>query len=160
MQETYISVDVETAGPNPSGYSLLSIGACTLDEPPQTFYIELAPVNDQATAEALARFAEWVGEVVPAGSRPVLAAFNAPFDWMFLHDYFFRFLGYNPFGHSALDIKALYMGLTGVPWSETGMRQVSARYLDRRHLSHHALEDALDQAEILQQLLEEMRSRR
>jgi DNA polymerase III epsilon subunit-like protein len=87
MEETYISVDVETAGPNPSGYSLLSIGACTLDHPQQTFYVELVPVNDRATtealaisglslealrqrgvlpAEAMARFAEWVGEVVPA----------------------------------------------------------------------------------------------
>ena len=26
--ETYISVDIETAGPNPAEYSMLSIGAC------------------------------------------------------------------------------------------------------------------------------------
>jgi uncharacterized OsmC-like protein len=24
----YVSVDVETSGPNPAGYSLMSIGAC------------------------------------------------------------------------------------------------------------------------------------
>jgi ribonuclease T len=181
MEETYISVDVETAGPNPGGYSLLSIGACTLNDPPQTFYVELVPVNDRATtealaisglslealrqrglppAEAMARFAGWVGEVVPAGCRPVFVAFNAPFDWMFVHDYFYRYLGYNPFGHSALDIKALYMGLVGARWFETSMRQVSARYLDHRHLTHHALEDALDQADILIQLLEERESKR
>ncbi len=28
--ETYISVDIETAGPNPGGYAMLSIGACTV----------------------------------------------------------------------------------------------------------------------------------
>lgn len=181
MEETYISVDVETAGPNPSDYSLLSIGACTLEPPQRTFYVELVPVNDRATPEALAvsglsletlrqrglppaeamgRFANWVGEVVTEGSRPVFAAFNAPFDWMFVHDYFYRFLKHNPFGHSALDMKALYMGLMGVRWHETSMGQVSAPYLDRRRLRHHALEDALDQAEILSQLLEELRSRR
>ena len=30
FDETYISVDIETAGPNPSQYSLLSIGACSV----------------------------------------------------------------------------------------------------------------------------------
>jgi ribonuclease T len=179
--QTYISVDVETAGPNPSDFSLLSIGACTLDDPPQTFYVELAPVNDRATAEALAisglsletlkehglspaeamgRLAGWLGQVVPAHSRPVLAAFNAPFDWMFVNDYFHRFLGYNPFGHSALDIKTLYMGVTGARWHETGMGRVSDLYLDHRPLIHHALHDALDQAKILIRLLDDITSRR
>ena len=179
--ETYISVDVETAGPNPSDFSLLAIGACTLADPPQTFYVELSPVNDRATAEALVvsglsletlrqlglppgeamtRFARWVGQVVPAHSQPVFAAFNAPFDWMFVNDYFYRFLGHNPFGHSALDIKALYMGLTGARWRETSMRHVSALCLDYHRLSHHALHDALDQAKILSHLLDEITSRR
>jgi ribonuclease T len=180
-EETYISVDVETAGPNPRDYSLLSIGACTLEHPHHTFYVELQPVNDRATTEALAisglsmealreggvpppdamsRFARWLEEVLPVNSCAVFVAFNAPFDWMFVNDYFHRFLGHNPFGHSALDIKALYMGLTGSRWHETSMRQVSARYLDYRHLRHHALQDALDQAEIMVNILEEMRNKR
>jgi hypothetical protein len=52
------------------------------------------------------------------------------------------------------------MGLVGARWFETSMRQVNARYLDHRHLTHHALEDALDQADILIKLLEEIESRR
>ena len=89
-EETFISVDVETSGPNPSDFSLLSIGACTLQDPRQTFYIELQPVSNRATAEALAIsglsldtlrqrglppseamacLAEWLHEVVPADSR-------------------------------------------------------------------------------------------
>ena len=40
-----VSVDVETAGPNPADYALLSIGACTLLEPRATFYAELQPVT-------------------------------------------------------------------------------------------------------------------
>ncbi len=174
--ECYLSVDVETAGPNPAEYSLLSIGACTVDEPQRTFYVELQPVNDNATqealmisrmsldklrqrglppAEAMAQFEAWVQEVTPAGKRPVFVAFNAPFDWMFIHDYFHRYLGRNPFGHSALDIKAFFMGLAGVRWGETGMRNVATRYLDDRHLTHHALRDALDQAEIFAKMLAE-----
>jgi DNA polymerase III epsilon subunit-like protein len=176
----YISVDVETAGPSPSLHSLLAIGACTVTEPRRTFYVELRPVTDEALpealaisglsleelrahgtppAEAVARFASWIEGVTPSGERPVFVAFNAPFDWMFVNDYFHRFLGCNPFGHSALDIKALYMGSAGVPWGETSWRSVASRYLKNRRLTHHALRDAMDQAEVLQQILPELTAR-
>ena len=178
--ETYISVDVETAGPNPYDYSLLSIGACTLLESQSSFYVELKPINQNATSEALAisrlsmeklaehgeqpavamgRFEAWVNQVTPDDYQPIFVAFNAPFDWMFVNDYFHRFLGHNPFGHTALDLKAFYMGLKGVSWSETSMRYVSRHYLDDRHLTHHALSDALDQAELLRSMLKEARAR-
>jgi hypothetical protein len=42
---------------------------------------------------------------------------------MFVNSYFHRFLGRNPFGHAALDMKAFFMGLTGVKWSETALQQ-------------------------------------
>ena len=102
---------------------------------------------------AMEQFAAWVAEVTPQGSQPVFLAFNAPFDWMFVADYFHRYLGFNPFGHKALDIKAYYMGRHGVPWAETGMRFVSPHYLDNQNLSHHALQDAIAQAEIFRKLL-------
>lgn len=174
--EAYVSVDVETAGPNPSQYSLLSIGACLVADPQRTFYVELQPVNDNATPEALevsrlsleelakrglpptkamARFEAWLAAEIPTGQQPIFVAFNAPFDWMFVNDYFHRFLGRNPFGHAALDLKAFYMGLTGVHWSETTMRYVAARYLSDRRLMHYALQDAQDQAELFQKMLAE-----
>ena len=174
--ETYISVDVETAGPNPSAYSLLSIGATTLNARDERFYVEIQPVNDRMTEEAAAvsqldlqtlaqhglhptqamqRFADWVQQVVPSGSTPVFVAFNAAFDWMFITDYFYRYLGYNPFGHKALDIKAFYMGMQGVRWSETSMEFLAERYLTGGELTHHALADAVDQAAIFKQLLVE-----
>jgi ribonuclease T len=172
----YVSVDVETAGPNPSQYSLLSIGACLVCEPQRTFYVELQPVNDDAIpqalavsglsleqlaqrglppVEAMARFEAWLAAEVPADQQPILVAFNAPFDWMFVNDYFHRFLGRNPFGFTALDLKAFYMGLTGVDWPETKMRYVAARYLSGRQLTHHALRDAQDQAELFRRMLAE-----
>jgi DNA polymerase III epsilon subunit-like protein len=178
--EGYVSVDVETAGPNPSQYSLLSIGACLVSNPQRTFYVELQPVNDNFTPEALsvsrlsleelaerglppveamARFEAWLAAQVPPDRQPVFVAFNAPFDWMFVNDYFHRFLGRNPFGHAALDMKAFYMGLTGVHWSETTMRYVAARYLGNRKLTHHALRDAQDQAELFQRMLAEAAAR-
>ena len=173
-KERFISVDVETSGPNPTRYSLLSIGACRVFHPQQTFYLEPKPVSLSFTPEALAssgfsmdelalngvdpseamrRFETWLQEVLSREQRPVFVGFNAPFDWMFVTDYFHRFLGHNPFGHAAIDIKSFYMGLSGVPWSETTMQYLGQRYLDRPALIHHALRDALDQGEIFRKLL-------
>ena len=53
-REVYVSVDVETAGPNSHSYALLSIGACLLDTPEVAFYIELQPIQDAAMPDALA----------------------------------------------------------------------------------------------------------
>ena len=174
--EFFISVDVETAGPAPSKYSLLAIGACTVQEPQLTFYIELKPVNmdfrpeslashnlsmeklakeGMEPAEALQRFEAWVKEVTPPDSKPIFVGFNAPFDWMFVTDYFQRFLGRNPFGHAALDIKSYYMGLIRGSWSQTTMRHVGPRYLNQPGLIHHALRDAIDQATLFRKMLAE-----
>jgi ribonuclease T len=141
--------------------------------PQRTFYVELQPVNENFTrralavsglslealaerglppAEAMTRFERWTREQVPEPRHPILIAFNAPFDWMFVNDYFHRYIGHNPFGHTAIDLKALYMGLTGVSWEETAMSRIAARYLDGRELTHNALQDALDQAEILRKM--------
>ena len=48
-----ISVDVETAGPNPTDYALLSIGACTLTDPRKKFYVELKPTTMKVDLNAL-----------------------------------------------------------------------------------------------------------
>jgi ribonuclease T len=178
FDEAYISVDIETAGPNPSLYSLLSIGACLVSETDRSFYIELQPVNDNilpeafeihglsldglkkngfSPQEAMARFESWLHEILPEDQRPQFVAFNAPFDWMFVNDYFHRYLGHNPFGHTALDIKSLYMGHAGSSWKDTSMANVAIDYLDGRIISHNALEDAVDQAEIFTQLYHQIR---
>lgn len=173
----YILVDVETAGPNPGLYSLLSIGACTLISPRRTFYIELQPTSEEFTDEALSvhrlsmedlktngiparealeLFEAWLVETVPAGIKPIFVAFNAPFDWMFVSDYFHRFLGRNPFGHNALDIKAFYMGYHRLLWRQASLRDASHHYLEARQLTHHALQDALDQADLFEKMLAEI----
>ncbi len=180
LPEVYVSVDVETAGPNPSQYSLLSIGACLVADRERTFYAELKPVNDKydpvalsisglsmeelarrglAPPKAMAAFDEWLASEVPSSHLPVFVAFNAPFDWMFVTDYFYRYLGRNPFGHAALDIKALYMGMTGVPWARTTMRSIAPYYADHLALSHHALHDALDQADLFIRILSDVHYR-
>ena len=166
-----VSVDVETAGPNPADYALLSIGACTLLEPRATFYAELQPatklVDENAMKihglkmEQLARdglppkialhnLADWLTKNVSDPRGALFLGFNASFDWMFLNDYFHRFLGLNPFGHSAVDIKSFAMGLKGVAWEAT---KLSA--LTDTTLQHNALGDSLVQADVFLNLIQE-----
>jgi DNA polymerase III epsilon subunit-like protein len=170
----YISVDVETAGPTPDQFALLSIGACTVRQPRQTFYVEIQPdrdaVDGQAMAvhgldmemlrknglppaQALLNFEAWVHQVVPPSHRPIFVAFNAPFDWMFVHTYFIRYLGRNPFGHKALDIKAFYMGVSGQPWEKTSGSHLHRLFRQADGLTHNALQDALDQAILFENML-------
>ena len=167
-------VDVETAGPNPGSYSLLSIGVCMLTEPQHNFYIELKPdsmafdkqslavshlsmerLSDIGTPprEAMQKFADWIDKVLPSGTVPVFAAFNAPFDWMFVNDYFHRYLGRNPFGHKALDIKAFYMGQHGTTWADTSLHKICQHYNCRLTFPHHALEDAIESAALFRAIL-------
>jgi ribonuclease T len=45
MEKKYISVDVETSGPTPGRYSMLSIGACIVGDTSVQFYREIQPLN-------------------------------------------------------------------------------------------------------------------
>ena len=96
------------------------------------FSMEKLAVEGVDPAEAMQRFETWLQEVLPTGQSPIFVGFNAPFDWMFVNDYFHRFLGHNPFGHAAIDIKSYYMGLAKVPWEETTMQFLG------RHVSEPA----------------------
>jgi DNA polymerase III epsilon subunit-like protein len=172
-----MSVDVETSGPAPSVASLLSIGACLVDDPEEGIEILVRPIpglawSDEAEAvhhltrerleaeglepaAAMERLVGWVADRVPTGSIPVLVSFNAPFDWLFVADYCWRYLGRNPFGISALDLKALYMGRhldTVRRWANTRKGDVRERYpIDLPH-THGALDDAREQAEICRRI--------
>ncbi|MBI2649343.1 MAG: 3'-5' exonuclease [Thaumarchaeota archaeon] len=172
--EIYISVDVETSGPIPGEYSMLSIGACVVGDISKTFYREIKPVSDKFVPEAvevnglslqklketgtepavaMRDFGDWVGSVSNE-RRPVFVAFNATFDWMFVAYYFHKFLGRNPFGISGLDIKAYYMGKFRTSWSETVKKRLDKRVISRRKHTHNALDDAIEQAEIFGKILE------
>ncbi len=175
--ERFISVDVETAGPTPGDYAMISIGACPVDEPERGFYVELKPDRDAVVesalevsglkmetlavegtdpAEAMREFAQWIRDVVPPQThRPVFVGFNAVFDWMFVNEYFVRYGIENPFGHGGLDIKSYYVGMMGSTWEQTSMRHLSPKYLAGRPLSHNALGDARDQAELFRRISED-----
>jgi len=174
--EIYFSVDVEASGPIPGEYSLLSLGACLVDDVDQTFYAEFQPISDRFVPEALkvsgfhlqnlARtgqdpryamkaFEAWV-TATSGGGTPILVGFNASFDWAFVNWYFHKFLDTNPFGIGALDIKAYYMGLTGCQWQATRSSQLPAslRGEDEPKEPHNALSDAVRQAKLFRRIMD------
>ena len=175
--EVRISVDIEASGPSPGTGSLVAVGACLVDDPDVGFYREIFPVEglpwdpaaeavhglsrDHLAAvgadpvEAMTEFADWVDRVARDGARPVFVGFNAAFDWMFVADYFHRFVGRNPFGISAVDLKAVYMGRHRIPrWTETTKQHVLQQYPGTLEHTHNALDDARMQAQLARALLE------
>ncbi len=172
-EEVFISVDVETSGPIPGEYSMLSVGACLVQDDSRTFSTLLKPLHDRADPKALEvtglsiselrqsgeepeaamrRFEQWVAEASRDGN-PVFVGLNAPFDWSFVNYYFHRFVGHNPFGFTALDMKAFYMGLTGCRWAETKSSRMSENLRPELHGDHEALQDARYQAELFRLML-------
>lgn len=136
---------------------------------PATFYRELRPISrdfdpnalevaaldrdrliEEGTPpeEAMDDAAAWVAEAA-GGARPVLVGYPVVFDWMFMHWYFVRFSGGSPFGFSsALDIKTMYQQKAGVTVSDSGRADLPEELRSGREHTHHALEDAVEQAEI------------
>jgi DNA polymerase III epsilon subunit-like protein len=170
-KEIYISVDIESSGPIPGEYSMLSLGACVVGDASKTFYSEIKPISEKFVpealevsglslkrlgemgkepAEAMHNFKKWIREVSEE-NEPVFVVFNVTFDWMFVAYYFHKFLGRNPFGISGLDIKAYYMGKFGTKWEDTSKRKIDKRFLSGKH-THNALDDAIEQADIFRKM--------
>jgi DNA polymerase III epsilon subunit-like protein len=169
----YISVDIESSGPIPGRYSMLSLGACTVSAKKQTFYAEFKPISKAFVPEALEvagfdldelskegrdpkeamdSFRAWV-ESISAGQRPVFVGFNATYDWQFVNWYLHTFCGSNPFGFGGVDIKSFYMGTSGRDWHESTSSRLPRCFQPDTPQTHNALEDALAQASIFAKML-------
>jgi ribonuclease T len=174
--ELFISVDIEASGPVPGSYSMLAIGACIVGDEKQvertTYYAELSPISDgfedgamrivgRPLAEftrvgrradvVMREFRDWI-LLVAADKTPVFVGFNASFDWSFVNWYFHKYVGENPFGVSALDIKSYYMGLAGASWRATRSSEISRSLKGTERHTHQALADAIEQAAMLEKM--------
>jgi hypothetical protein len=145
------------------------------DPAAQTFYAELKPISETFVPDALAvsgldrdqlaadgrdpgeamnAAAAWVAETA-AGATPIFIAYPLGYDWMWTYWYFVRFADEgSPFGHSRhLDIKTLYAANADALISRSTKRQMPAGVLPQRPHTHNALDDAIEQAELFQNLM-------
>jgi hypothetical protein len=187
VSDLYFSADVETDGPIPGPYSILSFAivyAGSFDgrkfRRPENydriFYRELKPISDSFQKEALnvngldrARLCieglapetamteafHWVNANT-GGAKPVLVAYPLSFDWTWLYWYFIQFCkAGSPFDYSrCFDIKTAVAVKAGIPISEAGRSRLDASLSSKRQHTHHAVDDAIEQAEIFANIFE------
>ncbi|WP_223788204.1 3'-5' exonuclease [Marinicella meishanensis] len=156
-----IMVDIESDGPIPGDYSMVSFGAVVVDERlDKTFYGQLRPISDLWLPDALAvsghtreetmafpepktvmqEFADWLHS--NSNGRPLFFSDNNGFDWQFINWYFHHFVGDNPFGFSSSNLGSLYKGLVQDTFK-------NFKHLRKTEHSHHPVDDALGNAEAL-----------
>ena len=168
--ETFVSVDIESSGPVPPRYSMLSVGACIVGDEGNGFYAELRPLSMDAVPDALSisgfdldsltKTGQEAAEVmsslrswVETCRNPIFVGLNAAFDWAFVNWYFIEYGGgSNPFGIAPLDVKAYAMGKLGISWAETRSSILSERLAIATKHTHQALEDAREQSLLFQRL--------
>ena len=161
-------VDIESDGPIPGDFSMISFGAVLVNEQlNKTFYGKLKPISDKYIPEALAvsgfsreetltfeepkkvmiDFANWIKNI--CNDRPIFISDNNGFDWMFICWYFHHFTEANPFGFSSQNLGSLYKGIEKDTFK-------TFKHLRKTKHSHHPVEDAKGNAEALLYMKNEM----
>lgn len=161
-------VDIESDGPIPGDFSMISFGAVLVnDQLNKTFYGKLKPISDKYIPVALAvsgfsreetltfeepkkvmtDFANWIKNI--CNDRPIFISDNNGFDWMFICWYFHHFTGANPFGFSSQNLGSLYKGIEKDTFK-------TFKHLRKTKHSHHPSEDAKENAEALLYMKNEM----
>jgi ribonuclease T len=143
--EAYISVDVEASGPVPGKYSMLSVGACLVEDPSKEFYCEIKPISPEYIEEALKVTGFSLEKLAAEGETPVHAMQRLSEWTAMVSD------GREP----VLVVKAYYMGKAAVRWRETKSSKLPLQLTLPRSPSenHNALADAKYQAEVFSRLI-------
>jgi hypothetical protein len=160
----HIVFDVESDGPCPGLFNLISFGLVSLADPLRGFLGEVAPLLNHGgledaraisgvSLEAQQRFepaeivmrraCDWVHDIT-GGKRAIFWSDNPAFDWQFWNYYCHRFAGDNPAGFSARRIGDFDAGRRGEilntnAWKK---RRITGH-------THNPLDDARGNAEAL-----------
>ena len=142
----------------------------------ELYYSEIKPISEQYEDEALSvngldrqkikstgnspqtamnEAAAWI-EKVAAGRNPVLVAYPLAFDWTWLYWYFTNFSeNGSPFGYSqCFDLKTAFATKAELPVSLAGRSRLPTAIKSTRPHTHHAIDDAIEQAEIFANIFE------
>lgn len=181
--QIYVVVDIETDGPVPGIYSMLSIGAVasTTTEEISSFYMKMLPLPDaeqyqdtmdwwsknpdawkEATSDAqtpdkvMLEFSAWVKGL---NLTPVFVASPLVFDYSFVSWYLEKFTGSNPFSdytdiQRTLDLASFCAGKLQRPLNQSRPSQIPVNFLaNMPEHSHKAIDDARGYGTVLRNLL-------
>lgn len=184
--DVYFSADVETDGPIPGEFSMLSFAlvyagrydGATFERPADytlSFESALKPIASRFDQKALdvngldreallrdgpdpaavmQRATDWV-RCHANGGTPILVAYPLSFDWTWLYWYFVKFVGASPFNHSrCFDLKTAIAVRGQRPVSLSGHDRLPEALRSNRPHTHRALDDAIEQADMLAKLFE------
>jgi DNA polymerase III alpha subunit (gram-positive type) len=184
--EIYVSVDIETTGPAPDMYSMISLAAVAYDATGKEigFFIanlEEAPgaarddntmkwwqrfpeawaaatKNPEPPEKAMKDFALWLDHLP---GKLTFVGYPAGFDFTFVYYYLIRFAERSPFSFSSLDMKTLAWVLLGGNYYEAVKKYWPRRWFDPslKH-SHVALEDAREQGASFFKMVAELNVKR
>lgn len=171
--ELYFSIDIETDGPIPGDYSMLSFGVVALTpegveldffeanletlpgakQNPNTMdWWETQPEAWSACRKDLQnptvvmhKFEAWVLEVCGDTYKPVVVAMPAGFDFMFLYWYSKKFGIKSPFSFSCIDMKTYAMSMRKTEYRKSSKSYWPKRWLANLPHTHVAVEDAREQ---------------
>ena len=186
--ECYVSVDVETDDPIPALHSMLSLGAAAYDSDGRrldTFSANLQPlagatehlrtmrwwaahleaweachVDPQPPERAIAAFRRWLNEHHKHTGWPVLVAFPVMYDGMWVEWYLHRFGGESPFRRRGLDIKTVALVAMGAGYQASAKATLPKHWRPNTPHTHIAVDDAIEQGELLFNVLRELNAQR
>ena len=180
MVEVYVSTDIESNGPIPGAYSMLSFASAAYTADKKlvgTFEANLETLPDAAEhpktmewwktqpeawavcrkdllspKDGMQRYLEWLKSLP---GKPVFVGYPVSFDFLFVYWYLIRFTGECPFSHSALDIKTYAMALLKMDYRESTKRNMPKHWFDELPHTHVALDDAIGQGALFCNMLAE-----
>ena len=163
-------LDVESDGPCPGLYNMISFGLVSVSDPAASFLGEVAPITGDGIPEARAisgvsfEAQQAFDDPKPVmeaahtwllaqteGKRVTIWSDNPAFDWQFWNWYSHKFIGDNPAGFSARRIGDLDAGRRGQPLNTNAWKK-------RRETAHthDPVDDARGNVEALRWIFREM----
>jgi hypothetical protein len=167
----HVVLDVESDGPCPGLFNMISFGLVSVADPMRSFLGEVAPILDSpgiaaarevsgisfATQKAypdaqavMIAARDWLAGLT-SGKRVIIWSDNPAFDWQFWNWYCHRHLGENPAGFSARRIGDLDAGRRGEPLTTNAWK----KRRESAH-THNPVDDARGNVEALRWILQQM----
>lgn len=181
--EIYFSVDIETDGPIPGKYSMLSFGCAAFNKggdllDTYSANLETLPgaLQDSGTMnwwqgqkeawaacrkdlqspeQAMPEFVNWVKKIA-GNNNPVFVGFPAGFDFTFMYYYMIAFAGHSPFSFSGIDIKTMAMTMLKKDYRSCVKRSFPKHWFSKSPHTHIALDDAIEQGKMFCNMLKDL----